>query len=74
MGVDIFFREAQVSWDELHRFADRRALDAARRLDLGGEPEKLAGLVSEREFPRLVAALVRVELADDYDEVREAAG
>ena len=73
VGVDIFFREAQATWDELHPFADRRALDAAKRLDLGNHADALADLVSERDLARLVAALVRTELADDYDGVRETA-
>ena len=73
VGVDIFFRETQSAWDELRPFAERRALDAAKRLDLGGDAGTLAELVSERDLPRLVAALVRTELADDYDGVREAA-
>lgn len=73
VGADIFFREAQASWNELRPFADRRALDAAKRLDLGKDADALAALVSERDLPRLVAALVRTELADDYDGVREAA-
>ena len=72
-GVDIFFREVQAAWDELRPFADRRALDAARRLGLDGEPKALARLVDDRDFDRLVAALVRTELADDYDAVRAAA-
>jgi len=33
----------------------------------------LAKLVNAADLPRLVAALVRVGLADDHDEVREAA-
>jgi hypothetical protein len=73
VGVDIFFREVQAAWDELAPFADRRALDAARRLKLPGDPDKLARLASKRDFPRLVAALVRTELDDDYDEIRAAA-
>ena len=73
VGVDIFFREVQVAWDELVPFADRRARDAAGRLKLPKDPEKLAALVSKAEFPRLVAALVRTELDDDYDTIREAA-
>ena len=72
-GVDIFFREAQVGWDELRPFADRRALDAARRLDLGGDAKALARLAKGRDFDRLVAALVRTELANDYEKIREAA-
>ena len=73
VGVDIFFREAQVAWEELAPFADRRAVDAARRLDLGGDARELARRVEADDFPRLVAALVRVELEDDYDAVREDA-
>ena len=73
VGVDIFFREVQVAWDELAPFADRRALDAASRLKLPKDPGRLAKLVGGNDYPRLVAALVRVELEDDYDAVRAAA-
>jgi endonuclease III len=73
VGVDIFFREAQAGWDELRPFADRRALDAARRLDLGRDAKALARLADGHDFDRLVAALVRTELSDDYDEIRAAA-
>jgi len=72
-GVDIFFREAQAAWEELRPFADRRALDAARRLDLGGDAKALARLAKGRDLDRLVAALVRTELANDYEKIREAA-
>ena len=51
VGVDIFFREVQVAWDELAPFADRRALDAAGRLDLPKDPGKLARLVGADDFP-----------------------
>jgi hypothetical protein len=73
VGVDIFFREAQVGWEELFPFADRRALDAAGRLRLGKDPKALVTLVGEQRFAQLVAALVRVGLEDDYDAVRRAA-
>jgi endonuclease III len=73
VGVDIFFREAQVVWEELFPIADRRALDAAGRLNLPRDPDKVLELVGAQDYPRLVAALVRVELDDDYDAVREAA-
>ncbi|HYZ79464.1 MAG TPA: hypothetical protein VE596_19045 [Gaiellaceae bacterium] len=75
VGVDIFFREVQLAWDELYPFADRRALQAAQQLDLGDEPHALARLVDRdaRAFAPLVAALVRVELERDYDGVREQA-
>jgi hypothetical protein len=75
VGVDIFFREAQVAWDELYPFADRRAMRAAQRLGLGGNVHALARLVDgdARQFARLAAALVRVGLERDYEGVREAA-
>ena len=73
VGVDIFFREVQVVWDELVPFADRRALDAAGRLGLPKDPSRILRLSGRPDFPRLVAALVRVELDDAYDEVRAAA-
>jgi hypothetical protein len=74
VGVDIFFREVQAAWEELVPFADRRALDAARRLKLAGDPRRLQRLADgSADFFRLVGALVRTELADDYDAVRRAA-
>jgi hypothetical protein len=73
VGVDIFFREVQVAWDELHPFADRRALASAKRLGVGTTAEELARRVSRTDFARLVAALVRVELAGDHDAVLAAA-
>ena len=72
-GVDIFFREGQAAWDEIRPFADRRALDAAKRLDLGSDPKALARLADGAAFDRLVAALVRTELAGDHDEIRATA-
>ncbi len=75
VGADIFFREVQAAWPELHPFADRRALSAAEQLVLGSDADALAKLASgPDEFARLVAALVRVELEDDHDAVLEAAG
>jgi hypothetical protein len=73
VGVDIFFREAQVAWDEIAPFADKRALDAAGRLKLPKDAGKLADIVGAKDYPRLVASLVRVALDDDYDAVRAAA-
>ena len=74
VGVDIFFREVQVTWAELYPFADRRVREAARRLDLPAEPQSLARLVKgRREFARLVAALMRVQLERDYEAVMAAA-
>jgi hypothetical protein len=73
VGVDIFFREAQVAWEELFPFLDRRAAQAARRLGLDADPGVLAGDRRPEVFARLVAALVRTELANDHDAVLEAA-
>jgi hypothetical protein len=73
VGVDIFFREAQSAWDELFPFADKKAMAAARRLGLGKDANALSSLVSRAEYPRLVGALVRTDLAKDDDAVREAA-
>lgn len=67
VGADIFFREVQTAWDELFPFADRRALEAAKRLQLEEDAASLAGQVRREDFPRLVAALVRVSLSRDYD-------
>jgi hypothetical protein len=72
VGVDIFFREVQAVWDELFPFVDKKAQQGADKLGLPGDPEKLAGLVDQADFPRLVAALVRVSLEDDESEVLEA--
>jgi hypothetical protein len=69
VGVDIFFREVQVAWDELYPFADRRVLDEARRLGLPGEAKALAHGHDRQEFARLAAALVRSSLAKDHDEI-----
>lgn len=73
VGVDIFFREAQVAWPELYPFADKAALSAARRLGLGESVEDLAKLTGQDEFVRLVAALVRVQLSGAYDDITDAA-
>ena len=70
-GVDIFFREVQGEWGELYPFVDRRAADSAARLGLPKGADALADLVPRRDFPRLVAALIRVGLADAYDELRD---
>lgn len=76
-GVDIFFREVQTAWDEVHPFADRRALRTADDLGLASDARDLARLADgdgDREsFARLTAALVRTGLEDDADEVRRAA-
>lgn len=65
VGVDIFFREVQAAWPEIFPFADRRALAAAAGLSLPSSAEGLAELVPPADYPRLVAALVRCDLAHD---------
>jgi len=73
VGADIFCREAQLAWDELFPFADRRALEAAGRLGLEDDPGRLAKRVSRSDYPRLLAALVRTGLTKDFDQVLETA-
>lgn len=69
VGADIFFREVQAVWPELYPFADRKALAAAARLELGEDAAALAGLVGREDLPRLVAGLVRIATAKDYDAI-----
>lgn len=73
VGVDIFFREVQGCWQELRPFVDDRALDAAIQLGICESPGEVAALVSADDLPVLLAALVRLSLAGDYDQVRAAA-
>lgn len=65
-GADIFRREVQGAWEELYPFADGKALDAAARLGLPDSAAGLAALTDKTGFPRLLAALVRTDLARDY--------
>jgi hypothetical protein len=72
VAVDIFFREVQLSWSELYPFADRRALQVAERLGLGGDARALTRLVEGEDFVRLVSGLVRVHLDRAYDDLERA--
>jgi endonuclease III len=72
-GADIFCREAQTAWPELYPFADKKALGAAQQLGLGKDAKALANVVEQRDFPRLVAALIRTSLAKDTDAIVEQA-
>lgn len=72
-GASIFCREVQAVWHELYPFADAKALQAARTLGLGADVWTLADLVDTEDFPRLVAALVRADLENDLDAIRDAA-
>jgi hypothetical protein len=74
VGVNIFFREAQVAWPELFPFADAKAMESVKKLGLKADPELIAALVKSRvEFTRLMAALVRVQLNHKHHEIMEAA-
>ncbi len=74
VAVNIFFREAQLAWPELYPFADARTLASAKTLGLPDDPRKLAALVhGPRQFARLVAALIRVELGHKHEEVLQEA-
>lgn len=72
-GADIFLREAQSAWPELVPYVDDRTRDEAKQLGLPTDPTGLAGLVSDKDVPRLVAALVRTRLERDADTVRREA-
>lgn len=75
VGVAIFCREAQAVWHEQHPFLDERALKVCSSLSLPDDPRRLAKLAGDpAETARLAAALVRVELAGDHDEIVAAAG
>jgi len=74
VGVDIFFREAQVTWDELFPFMDRRSKEGARALGLPDDPVELLELCERDDYPRLVAGLVRAQLEDGYERIQEQAG
>jgi endonuclease III len=67
-GAAIFAREVQAVWLEQHPAVDDRALEVARRLDLGDSPEDVAGLTDRETLPHLVDALVRIRLDDAYDD------
>jgi hypothetical protein len=73
VGVDIFFREVQLVWEEIHPFADERALRTARTLGLPSDAESLAKELGREHFVRLLAALVRTGLEKDEDRVLERA-
>jgi len=73
VGADIFFREVQIAWDELFPFADDKALSAAAKLGLPDSAEELADLVDREAFPRLLAALIRADLAGELDSIATAA-
>jgi endonuclease III len=69
VGANIFLREVQGVWEEVFPFADDRILETAKAMNLPDRVEDLQHLVDDQDFPRLVAALVRVRLAHCEDEI-----
>lgn len=74
VGAEIFLREVQLIWTEVRPFAGRAAPAGARALGLPEDPARLAALAPADDPTRLMAALVRVDLAGDADELLAAAG
>ncbi len=73
-GSAIFAREVQAVWPEVAPFFDDRALDAARRLGLPGDPVELARLAPDGRVADLSAALVRTRTSGPAAEERGRAG
>jgi endonuclease III len=73
VGADIFLREVQGAWTAFYPFADERVLRSAERLGLPATVKALAATTSRQDFPRLVAGLVRVDLARDHQRVLDLA-
>lgn len=65
LGAAIFCREVQAVWTELYPFADERALEVAEKMNLPKTARGLSNHVSEADLPRLLAALVRADLAGE---------
>lgn len=64
VGADIFLREVQALWSELHPFADDKVLDIGRALGLGDDAASLRRHVeSDEQYVALTSALVRIGLA-----------
>lgn len=63
VGASIFLREAQLIWPEAYPYADEKVLKAANKLNLPETSKPLAELCSREQFPRLVAAILRADLA-----------
>lgn len=61
-GARIFCREVQDVWPEVRPYFDDRALQAAKRLGLPTDPDRLVELVPDGQAAVLAAALVRAGL------------
>jgi hypothetical protein len=73
VGANIFFREIQTVWKEHAPFADELALKSACKLGLPTNVKALSKLVPQKQFPQLLAALVRCSLAKDFLAILTAA-
>ncbi|GIF52849.1 hypothetical protein DFJ67_4500 [Asanoa ferruginea] len=58
-GADIFLREVQAIWPDVHPYLDPRVTEAAKAVDLPSNPDRLAGLVTPERLPALAAAVLR---------------
>lgn len=65
VAVDIFFREVQQVWPELYPFVDKKTKNAAKKLGINSSADSLQQYVSNQDFARLTAALVRMDLNTD---------
>ena len=72
-GADIFLREAQLVWDEVYPYADKKVLSIAGKLGLPSDPQRLSQLVAHEDFARLVAGLIRVSLEGAHEKIRAEA-
>ncbi|CAA9360296.1 MAG: hypothetical protein AVDCRST_MAG72-2195 [uncultured Nocardioidaceae bacterium] len=71
-GAAIFCREVQGVWTDLAPYVDDVAKDGAKALGLPRSADRLTGLVSGQDLPRLVAGCVRASRDQDVvTDVRE---
>jgi endonuclease III len=74
-GADIFLREVQVVWPMFAPYADRRVIQAAKKVGLPPGAKELAELAEQPDnLARLFSALVRVSRSPRAaEEIRQAA-
>ena len=58
-GADIYLREAQAVWPDVHPYLDPRVTAAAKAVRLPSSPARLADLVPPDRLPELAAAVLR---------------
>ncbi len=60
-GADLFLREVQVAWDEVHPFLDDRSAKLSKKVGLPDDARALARLADGRKtYVRLIDGLVRI--------------